>query len=141
MEVMMEAKKIFLVVTPEIPSLHLAREKLAFLSSLELGDRVAVLLNRSQKRSLITNEQIEGLLGVPVMLNLSNDYQGVHRALQAGRAVESNSELGRQFVGLANTILDRKPVKEPDSKKRLVDYLGILPGRYSLSSDRSATRT
>lgn len=128
-ESMMESKKIFLVVTPEIPSLHLAREKLSFLASLELTDRVSVLLNRSQKRSLITNEQIEGLLGMPIAMNLSNDYQGVHRALQAGRAVESASELGKQFTTLANTILDRKPSRDADSKKRLVDYFGILPGR------------
>jgi pilus assembly protein CpaE len=130
-ETMLESKKIFLIVTPEIPSLHLAREKLAFLASLDLSDRVSVLLNRSQKRSLITNEQIESLLGVKVAMNLSNDYQGVHRALQAGRSVESATELGKQFSGLANTILDRKPVREADSKKRLVDYLGILPGRFA----------
>lgn len=135
-ETMLESKKIFLVVTPEIPSLHLAREKLAYLANLELSDRVSVLLNRSQKRSLITNEQIENLLGVPVSTNLANDYQGVHRALQAGRAVEAASELGKQYTALANTILDRKPAKDSERKKGLADYLGILPGRYSLSSDK-----
>jgi Flp pilus assembly CpaE family ATPase len=135
-ETMLESKKIFLIVTPEIPSLHLAREKLAFLANLELSDRVTVLLNRSQKRSLITNEQIENLLGVPVSMNLANDYQGVHRALQAGRAVEATSELGKQYTALANTILDRKPAKDAERKKGLADYLGILPGRYSLSTDK-----
>ncbi len=62
LEIMQESKKIFLVCTPEIPSLHLAREKYVYLKQMDLGDRVAVLLNRSQKRPLITPQQIEQLL-------------------------------------------------------------------------------
>ena len=34
-------KKIFLVATPEIPALHLAREKVLYLKQLELADRIA----------------------------------------------------------------------------------------------------
>jgi pilus assembly protein CpaE len=135
-EIMHEAKRIFMVVTPEIPTLHLAREKLKYLGSIELGDRISVVLNRNHKRALISPEQVENLLGVPVMTCLSNDYQGVHRALQTGRCVESSSELGRQFASFANAILDRatREVETPKSR-RLVDYLSILPGRYGAASD------
>jgi hypothetical protein len=35
------------VCTPEVPSLHLTREKLAFLKTMELDTRVSVVLNRS----------------------------------------------------------------------------------------------
>ena len=67
---------------------------------------------------------------------LSNDYQGVHRALQTGRCVEQGSELGRQFTAFAGAILDRatREVETPKSR-RLVDYLSILPGRYSAAND------
>jgi Flp pilus assembly CpaE family ATPase len=127
---------VFLVITPELPSLHLAREKLRFLNGIDLGDRVSVVLNRNHRRAVVTSGQIENLLGVPVMATLSNDYQGVHRALQAGQAVDPNSELGRQFAALAATILDRKPQERDGSgKKRLVDYLSILPGRYSVAGE------
>ena len=51
LEIMHEAKKIFLVCTPEIPSLHLAREKCLYLKHLDLQDRICILLNRAQKRS------------------------------------------------------------------------------------------
>jgi len=130
LEIMHESKTIFLVVTPEIPSLHLAREKFNFLCNLDLGDRVKVLLNRSHKRSVVSPAQIEDLLGVPVMMNFSNDYQGVHRALQSGRAVDPASELGRQFNTLANSILEKKTVTV-DSKKRFTEYFSILPSRYN----------
>lgn len=134
-EIMHESKRIFMVVTPEIPTIHLAREKLKYLNNIELGDRISVILNRNHKRAVISPDQVENLLGVPVMTCLLNDYQGVHRSLQAGRAVEPTSELGRQFVGFSNAILDRaSPASEPKAR-RLVDYLSILPGRYSAVSD------
>ncbi len=43
LEIMHESKRIMLVCTPEIPSLHLAREKYIYLKQLDLGDRVCVL--------------------------------------------------------------------------------------------------
>jgi pilus assembly protein CpaE len=128
LDVMQESKRVFLVVTPEIPSLHLAREKLAFFKSLDLSDRVSVLLNRSHKRSLVSAAQIEDLLGVNVLTSLSNDYHGVHRALQAGRAVDQSSELGRQFNQLANVILE-KHTGEPEMKRKLIEYFSLLPQR------------
>ncbi len=88
LEIMHESKRIFLVCTPEIPSLHLAREKYSFLKSLDLEDRVSVLVNRVSNRPVITPEQIEQILGLPVMMTFPNDYNGVHRALTAGRAIE-----------------------------------------------------
>lgn len=134
LEVMHEAKYIFLVATSEIPSLHLAREKLAFLERLDMGSKVRVILNRSHRKSLVTPAQVESLLGVPVTFSLNNDYQGVHRALQAGRAVDRTSELGKQFHDLAAAILERKQQPEGEQKKRLVEYFSILPGRTSLAT-------
>lgn len=128
LDLMQESKRVFLVVTPEIPSLHLAREKLAFFKSLDLADRVCVLLNRSHKRSLVSAAQIEDLLGVSVLASLSNDYHGVHRALQSGRAVDQSSELGKQFNQLANLILE-KNTGEPEMKRKLIEYLSLLPQR------------
>lgn len=135
LEVMHEAKRIFLVVTSEIPSLHLAREKLAFLDRLDLASKVTVILNRSYRKSPVTPDQVEDLLGVPVAFSLNNDYQGVHRALQAGRAVDANSELGKQFNAIATAILQKKKPPEIDTRKRFVEYFSILPSRYSLAPD------
>jgi pilus assembly protein CpaE len=131
-EVMHEAKTIFMVVTPEIPSLHLAREKLAFLQRLDLADRVKVLLNRYHKKSLVSPSQIEGLLGVPIAFTFQNDYQGVHAALQDGRAVETASELGKQFQTLADAILglkNQEDTGQAPQKKRVAEFFSILPQR------------
>ena len=129
LELMHESKRIFLVCTPEIPSLHLAREKYLYLRQLDLSDRVSVLLTRCQKRPLITPQQIEQLLGLPVLMTFPNDYQGVHRALTFGRWVEVTSELGRQCAALAQTITQERTIRAVEKKSKVADYFSIIPGK------------
>ncbi len=129
LEIMHESKRIFLVCTPEIPSLHLAREKYLYLKQLDLADRVSVLLNRCQKRPLITPQQIEQLLGLPVHMIFPNDYQGVQRALTFGRWVEPNTDLGKQFTLLAQTMLDHKQIHSAADKKRFIEFFSVVPGK------------
>ena len=130
LEIMQESKKIFLVCTPEIPSLHLAREKYVYLKQLDLGDRVAVLLNRSQKRPLITLQQIEQLLGLPVHMTFPNDYHGVQRAVTEGRSVDTGSDLGKQFNMLAQSMLETKQNSSSgDGKKKFIEFFSVVPGK------------
>lgn len=129
LEIMHESKRIFLVCTPEIPSLHLAKEKYLYLKQLDLGERVSVLLNRCPKRSLISPQQIEQLLGIPIYMTFPNDYQGVQRAMTAGQWVESGSELGRQFTNLAHTMLESKAVPVPEPKKRFIEFFSVVPSK------------
>lgn len=132
LEIMHESKRIFLVCTPEIPSLHLAREKYLYLKQLDLGDRVSVLLNRCQKRPLITPQQIEQLLGLPVHMTFPNDYQGVQRSLTFGRWVEANTDLGKQFNLLAQTMLENKQGVAPVDKKKFIEFFSVVPGKAPL---------
>lgn len=127
LEIMHESRNIFLVCTPEIPSLHLAREKYLYLRQLDLHDRVRVLLNRCQKRQLITPEQIEQLLGVPVAMTFPNDYQGVHRALTMGRWIEQSTELGRQFNVLAQTMVEDRTQAAEQRPKRFIEFFSVVP--------------
>jgi pilus assembly protein CpaE len=133
LEAMHESKRIFLVVTPEVPSLHLAREKLQYLRQIDLADRVAILLNRCQKRALVSPHQVEELLGQPVLMTFANDYQGVHKAMTAGRAVDSSSELGRQFNQLAQYMLEKK-TGSGEAKKKFTEYFSLLPSTVSMFS-------
>jgi pilus assembly protein CpaE len=103
-EILHEANEIFLVCTPEVPSLHLAREKLRFLRGLDLGGRVKILLNRAQRHMLIPIAEVEKLLELPVYMSFPNDYVGVHKALAAGKNVNPSSELGAGYRALAQSI-------------------------------------
>ncbi len=142
-EIMEESRRIFLVTTAEISSLHLARERYNYLKTLDLGDRIELVLNRSHKRSAIDTKQIEDLLGLPVKVALPNDYQGVSRALTAGKPVDSNSDLGREFKKLAYALMERDPAQEAGKTKQkqsaLSGILSILPGKGSLFSEKKST--
>ena len=121
-ELLHESKEIYLVCTPEVPSLHLAREKLHFLRGLELDTRVKVLLNRAQRTSLIPVSEVQKVLGVPVYMSFPNDYLGVHRALTSGKHVSANSELGAGFAALASAIRNGEQPRRP-SRFGLLDML------------------
>ena len=133
LEIMHESRRVFLVCTPEITSLHLAREKYLYLKQLDLGERVSVLLNRCQKRSLITPQQIEQLLGLPVHMTFPNDYQGVQQALTEGRWVVPLSELGKQFTALAQSMIEVRQSQGAASvtpeKKRFLEFFSVVPGK------------
>jgi pilus assembly protein CpaE len=130
-ELMQEAKRIFLVCTPELPSLHLARQKLEYLRSLDLESRVALLLNRAQKRALVSSADVEKLIGLPVAMEIPNDYRGVHKALQDAKPVEASSDAGKCFTELARRILSKEPEAKP--AQRFVEYFSISPARYSFA--------
>jgi pilus assembly protein CpaE len=136
LEIMHEAKRIFLVTTPELPALYLAREKYQYLQSLELGDRVSILLNRAQKKAAMTAEHVEELLGLKVYESFPNDYQGVTRAMTDGRPVDYSSALGRQCLNLAQSMLERK-VDTGEGRRRFIEYFTLSPARYSLESKKT----
>jgi len=131
-EVMQESRLIFVVCTAELPSLHLARQKCQFLESLELGDRIRVLLNRSPKRAVITDRDVEQLLGRGVYMRFPNDYPCVHKAMEAGNPLDPGSDLGRQCTTLAHALLEKTVSPEPP-KRRFVEYFALSPARYTLS--------
>ncbi|MFN0167001.1 MAG: CpaE family protein [Bryobacteraceae bacterium] len=127
-DVLHESKRIFLVSTAELPSLHLAREKLNYLRSQDLAGRVSILLNRSHKRHQISVEEMEKLFGLPIHMTFPNDYTGVHKALTAGKPVDVGSELGRKYRELAETMLTVRP-GPPSEKRKAGRLLGSLLGR------------
>jgi pilus assembly protein CpaE len=131
LEVMQQSKAVFVVCTPELPSLHLAREKCRYLESLDLGDKVRILLNRSLKRMLISPTEIERLIGRPVQMTFPNDYAGIHKALTDGNTVAASSDFAKQCESLARTLLEGQLVQATNTgKRRFVEYFSIAPARY-----------
>ncbi|MBM3792938.1 MAG: hypothetical protein FJW31_02510 [Acidobacteria bacterium] len=129
-EVMQDCKKVCIVCTPGIPSLHLARQKLSLLQSMDLGDKVSILMNRAQKRPIISTVQIQSLLGVPVYQEFPNDYRGVHNALTTGREIDSSTELGKQFTQLSHSVLEQSgPKLGAKKKKNFLEYFTVTPTR------------
>jgi len=128
-EVMQQSKRIFVVCTAELPSLHLARQRVDFLRSLELESRVSLLLNRAEKHPIIPSSEIERMIGLPVAMEFPNSYKGVHDSFTGAKPVDPASELGKRFTELARQLLSRNA--GPPPPKRFVDYFSISPARFS----------
>ena len=129
-EIMRESRQIFLVSTAELPALHLAREKLSFLRSLDLGGAVQVVLNRVGRRDMVSPEEVERLLGLPVCSTFPNDYRGIHEALVAGKPAKEDSALGRRFLHAAQTV-PFSDVRQEPKKRRFVEHFSLIPPSYT----------
>lgn len=136
MEIMHESRRVFLVCTPEISSLHLAREKLNYLQRMDLGGKVCLLLNRHTKKGLITASEVEQIVGAPVMQTFPNDYSRVARAIAEGKPVEESSELGKACAELAGRMVEKPRVVTENNRRRFVEYFNISPAKFSFERSK-----
>jgi hypothetical protein len=62
-------------------------------------------------------------------MTFPNDYQGVQRSLTFGRWVEPNTDLGKQFALLAQTMLANQQVPGVADKKKFIEFFSVVPGK------------
>ena len=128
MELMQEAKQIFLVAAPDLAALHLARNKVQFLEQFQMSDKVALLLNRTAKTQMFTRTEIQDLVGVPVWVSFPEDPNTVFESAKTATPLNAKSELARQINTLGDMLVNKKTPTAP-KKHRFVDYFSIVPGR------------
>ena len=115
-----ESDRAFLVSTPELPSLHLARKAVNLLDHLGFPkERFQIVMNRIDRRDEIAGSDIERLFNCAIDARIPNDYFSLHRAVTLGQPVDEHSELGRAVENLAKRLAggegqDRKRVAIPD---------------------------
>ncbi|MCD6300355.1 MAG: hypothetical protein J7L78_04235, partial [Dehalococcoidales bacterium] len=115
-EVVSRAAHVFIVCTPELLSLELARQRSEELRGHGVDEkRVWVLLNRSPKSGIPPGE-VEEIVGHPVFAALPNDYQGLKRAVLEGELMPADTELGKAYVALARKLAGR-PVPDQESSR------------------------
>jgi pilus assembly protein CpaE len=105
----------YLLTTLEVPALHYAKRVIETL--LDTGyrrDRLHVVLNRAPKRSDITLQDLEGILGMPVWSVIPNDYLALQECAADRKLLSPNSYLGRHLTVLSQKIAG---VEAPPKKK------------------------
>jgi pilus assembly protein CpaE len=122
------ADTIYLVVSPDVPSVRNAQRLLDRIGQLGAsGDRVRVLLNRAAEPYPIPPSQIENALGHPIHQIFLSDYKTVSTALNSGvpLTLAGNSELASQFDSFARRIIDPDAVDVPLTEKKGPMPLGL----------------
>ena len=142
-EVLERSDCIYLVCTPEITSLHLARRKLAHFGSYGIPiDKVRLLVNRASSWGRINTSRMEQIVGLPVDWVIENDYVSIRDAALEGGLVGSDSVLSGQFGHLALEIVSRFDF-EPEAEARTVSAEQmdekLVTVRRQWNSEMSAT--
>lgn len=136
LEAIAESRRSFLVMTPDLASVYLAREKMRFLRAHDLEDRVSVVLNRWHKDAPINISGIEEVLGVPIQQTLPDDRAALVNAVMEGGEVAPATLLGKELVKLAYALADSRPLIKVEPAKRKVEYFSIVPSKYTLVPGR-----
>lgn len=127
-EVIRRSGRVFVACTPELPSLHLALQRLAELDRLGLGrERTAVLLNRVHP-SDPPQAELERILGRPVYHAFPNSYRAVAAAIRTASPVDAGSALGRAFESFAARLAGVGPPEQESTLR------GRLRGLLRLAS-------
>lgn len=120
-----QSSEIFLVCTPDVTCLHMARKRVDLLDSMHLLDRVSVIVNRIDRRNSISVRNVEEILGRPVRFSIPSDEKTIAKAVQEGIAVEGSSAISRSLETLARS-LRTNPQHRPGVRSRtFVEYFSL----------------
>jgi pilus assembly protein CpaE len=131
-ETLMHSKRIFLVCTPDIGALHVARRKASWLQDLRLTDKVAVVLNCVERRSTLSVDDLQRIIQLPVRYILPANTSEISRAVQQGAILDSSSGLGKHIARIAAELIAGRPASQkPNAVRRFVEYFSISAARDS----------
>jgi len=129
-EILRQARHVFLVCAPDIGCLHVARRKSELLTRLGLLDNVSLVLNRNEKRNSLSMQDIETVVQLPVRYTLPNDERTVSQSAARGVAIGPETALGEQLEALARQLAKPGAAAAPVSKaRRFVEYFSTASVR------------
>jgi pilus assembly protein CpaE len=131
-----ESRQIFLITTPEMASLRLARTKARLLETLDLGDCVSLVVNRFSRRCKLTIDEIQNLVGLPVAANFPCDYAAVNMAMWKGGPVKELKPSVERLINEFVHVKSRQP-----KKARFVDFFATTPLLYGFRKTRAVSTT
>jgi pilus assembly protein CpaE len=120
------AHGVFIVCTPEVPSLKLAAQRCLELEECEIpGDKIHILLNRWEHGQLKLPD-IEKALGRPVFATLPNDYKGARQAILEERLIAPDSRFAKSCKTLAEKLGGLPEGSERESRYSLLRKLARM---------------
>jgi len=121
------ADQVYLVATPEIPSLRNVARYVDYFGRFDYpADKIRVIVNRHVKKGSITDAEIEKAIRKSVYWKVPNQYNEVIRTINTGdpRALESRSELMRNLNEWAESISGRRAQPAKKESKGLLGLWG-----------------
>ena len=125
LDVVRECDQLYIVTVAEVAALrNVVRQIEYFVRKQIPQDRIRVVLNRHQKRALVTDEQIEKVIKQKIFWKVPNQYAHVVKTIHGGDPTEqiSNSDVTRNLNDWAR-LIGKRPGE--DKKKEGLGILGL----------------
>jgi pilus assembly protein CpaE len=136
-EVLLRAKRILMVCTPDIGALHVARRKAQWFQDLQLTDRVSVVLNNVDRRSTLSVPDIERIIQLPVQYVLPSGLKDVSKAAQKGAILDAGCPLGRKIAAIAAEMAPAESAAvKPSPVRRFVEYFSVNTVRNARGAEQ-----
>src|SRR6185436_13444135 len=111
------SEAIYVVCTPELTSMALARRRLYHLERRGMPDAsLGVILNRFDG-SETSIEQVEEMIGHKIVGQFPNDYQAVQESVESGGFVDPDTELGQAYTDFAAKLVGSDPPQSPAASR------------------------
>jgi pilus assembly protein CpaE len=110
MQVMSESKEVFIVCTPEMASLQLAREKVACLATAGLRERASILLTRHDLNGqgqdpAAQAKRASDIAGIPVRAVFGDCTKQVENATMLATWVDRGSRFGKDLDAFTRQLM------------------------------------
>jgi pilus assembly protein CpaE len=103
-EIVKSARAVFIVCTPEVPSLKMASQRSAELRECEIPPaKIHIVLNRWEKGGLKITD-VEKVLDHPVFVRIPNDYREVKRSILESRVASPGSPFADSCLMFAQQL-------------------------------------
>ncbi len=98
--------ELFLICTPEVTSLHLARRRAAELTDLGmLKSAMHIVVNRVGGGQLLHMNDLAQVIGLPIYRSLDNDYLALNDAWEQAKLLSIEARLGKQLYELGAAMV------------------------------------
>ena len=118
---MSAADLVFLICTPDVPAVKNAWRRLQLLDRVGIDrDRVRLIVNKYDRKSVLRVKDIEANLGIRVASTVSLDEKTLSTAVNDGRLVRevnNRSPASRDISDLINLVTDDDEVVEHEPQK------------------------
>lgn len=128
LEMIRHCDQLHVITVAEVSALRNVVRHFDYLTRKEIPrERFRVVLNRHQKRSLISDSEIEKTLGQKIFWKVPNQYAHVVKAINGGDpiALLSSSEVTKNLKELASSI-GARPSPAAEKKRESSGFLGLL---------------
>jgi pilus assembly protein CpaE len=111
--------QLYLVTVAEVSAVRNVVRQMEYFARKDVPkDKIRVILNRHQKRSVVTDEQIEKVIGQKIYWRVPNQYPQVMKTIHEGDPVAqlSSSEVARNLKEWAGVIGKRSGAGNKDKR-------------------------